>query len=296
MKNPLPLMLLFIPQITFPQDYPGLLANSGWCCEQFFGTGAIYSEYYVSGDTVINEQSYVVINDAFYLQEDTVSGKVWYLNHGEKELLYDFSLELSDTFRVMLYDTIVGTYVVTKADTLETLAGCRKRWHMQLSDSVTTAEGRLENGLIWIEGVGSTYGPIYPVTIPFDNDFGGAGTCLEGVYSKDKVQIYQGYCTYIGGYHPEYCRFISSVKDMKLNSAAAHFSASGSLQVNSSLHIERIYVFDLCGRRLYDSGYSSGGRSVRISNNWPAGIYLCTIISGNNETHTLKLVKGIRMP
>jgi hypothetical protein len=291
MKNLLPLLILLIPQLTSGQDYPGLLSNSGWCCEQFFGTGAIYSEFYVSGDTMIGERLYRVINEQYYLYEDPVSKQVWYLNRGENELLYDFSLEQNDTFSIQLYDTVIGSFQITQVDYIATLSGNRKRWVMNLIDSAVFQDGRIVEELIWIEGIGSTYGPIYPTTIPFINDFGGAGTCVEGVYSKEKEQIYQGYCTYIGGYHPEYCRFISSVADRSLNPVSARFNASGSLQFDSDYSIEHISIFDLSGRQVHHSGYS-GEKEIQISNHWPVGIYLCKIVFINSEIRILKLTKN----
>ena len=78
-KNLLPLLIIFIFQLSFAQKNYTLLNKSGWCCEQFAGTGAIYTEFYVSGDTIINDEYFVEINNMFYLTEDTVLKKVWYL-------------------------------------------------------------------------------------------------------------------------------------------------------------------------------------------------------------------------
>ena len=136
MKNLLPLLILLIPQLTSGQDHPGLLSNSGWCCEQFFGTGAIYSEFYVSGDTMIDERLYRVINEQYYLYEDSDAKQVWYRNRGEDKLLYDFSLEQNDTFSIQLYDTVIGSFQITQIDYIATLSGNRKRWVMNLIDSV----------------------------------------------------------------------------------------------------------------------------------------------------------------
>lgn len=64
-----------------------------------------------------------------------------------------------------VYDTIIGIYLVTEIDTVSTLAGNRKRWFLNLTDSLTTSQGTLDRNLIWIEGIGATYGPIYSVGI-----------------------------------------------------------------------------------------------------------------------------------
>ena len=293
----MPLLILLIPPSTYSQNYSKLLSNSGWCCEQYFGTGAIYSEFYVSGDTLIEEQSYTVINDRYYLYEDTLAKQVWYLNKGSNELLYDFSLGQNDTFRIKLYDTVEGSFLVKQVDNIETLGGGRRRLVLNLIDSAIFEKGSVVKELVWIEGIGSTYGPLYPYTIPYENEFGGAGTCVEGVYSKLKGQIYQGYCTEIGGYHPDLCKFISSFTgDVQSNSVLAYFSAAGVLHINAERNILSIAIVDLSGRQIYYSENPYGNKEIQITNRWPTGIYLCKIVSYNNETHTLKLVKSYNNP
>jgi len=292
-----PLLILVITQITVGQKYSRLLNNSGWCCELFSGTGAVYSEYYISGTSTIDDQTYMIINHTYFFQEDSLTQQVWYLNDGEKELIYDFSLELEDTFRIELYDTIVGSYVVSKIDTIETLSGNRKRMILYLTDSLTIETGTLDRDLIWIEGIGSTYGPVYPKTLPVDNEIGGWGTCLEGVYSIDREQVYQGYCTYIGGYWPDQCKFISSkVAQIKKKPFIAYFNALGDLEIFTEDQMESLNIYDLNGRLVLSYMNKLSGQNLIISNQLPMGIYICEIFLKTNEKSSIKLIKYIKSP
>ena len=149
------------------QDYYSLLANSGWSCEQSAGTGATYREYFVTESGSIIDKMFDV---EYLIEEDAEARKVWYQNKGQRELLYDFSLIVNDTFNVVLYDSVMGFYLVSDIDTIATLAGNRLRWFLYLRDSLTIEGGILDRELVWIEGIGSTYGPLYPQSIPMENE------------------------------------------------------------------------------------------------------------------------------
>ncbi len=286
-------MILFASFSTNGQGYNHLLDNYGWCCEKFAGTGAVYGEYYVSGTTFINDTLYKIINDTYYFHEDTLTKQVWFLNEEEKEVIYDFSLELNDTFKIELYGTIIGSYLVSDIDTIETLSGDRKRWHLYLTDSLTIEEGTLTRDLIWIEGIGSTYGPVYPGTIPLENEFGGWGTCLEAVYSVERDQTYQGYCTYIGGYWPDECKFISNRIDHAIiDPISAYFNAVGDLDIKTGGRIDQLCIYDLSGRLVYSCLNNLAEQHITIPNQLPIGIYICELFFETNERFSIKVIKN----
>lgn len=304
MKTILPFLCgLIISSTIYCQEYNQLLDSYGWCCEWYAGTGASYSEYFIFGDTMINQDLYTIINpidwhNTYFLQENPEQKKVWYLNYnGDKELLYDFGLKLNDTFDIHIEDTIIGSYLVMDLDTITTLSGNRKSWSLYLLDSITTERGTISRDLIWIEGIGSTYGPIYPKSIPSINQSGGAGTCLEGVYSFDRVQTYLGNCNYIRGYWPGSCNFVTSkVHQIKKKPIMAYFNSLGDLKISAEGRMVQLYIYDLNGRHVYSYANKSVDKDFTIPNQLPVGIYICEMYSETNERFSVKAVKCYKSP
>lgn len=304
MKTILPYLCgLIISSTLYSQEYNKLLDSYGWCCEWNVGTGASYSQYFIFGDTLINQDLYTIINPidwnhTYFLQENSEQKKVWYLNYnGDRELLYDFGLQIKDTFNIHIEDTVIGSYIVTQFDTITTLSGNRKRWSLYLLDSITTERGTINRELIWIEGIGSTYGPIYPITVPSINEYGEAGTCLEGVYSFDRIQTYQGNCKYITGYWPESCNFITSdVQQIKKKPILAYFNALGDLEISSAGRIEQLKIYDLSGKQVHCYANKSADKDLIIPNQLPVGIYICEMFSETNERFSVKAVKCFKSP
>lgn len=284
------LAILFVTVSLNGQEYKSLLSNSGWCCEQVAGTGAIYREYYVSESTTITDDLFGI---QYLIQEDTESKKVWYQNKGEMELIYDFSLLTNDTFNVVLHDTILGSYLVSKVDTISTLSGDRLRWSLFLRDSLSIEAGVLERSLVWIEGIGSTYGPIYPKTIPLEHETWSSQTCLEGAYDSDRIQIYQGYCTSITGYWSDECKFITNdIKEIYIESSSAYFNSAGDLEIISEGRVGRICVYDINGSLVYDCTNTSGGGHLYIPNQFAAGVYICDLYDEINKRSSIKVIKS----
>lgn len=284
------LSILLISGNIYGQNYESLLENYGWCCEQAAGLGMVYREYYLSGETSIIDG---MAGKEYLIQEDTVTRKVWYHNDGELELLYDFSLVINDTFNVTLHDTVVGSYSVSSIDTITTLLGDRKRWILYLRDSLSVGDGVLDRNLIWIEGIGSTYGPLYPKTIPLGNVVFDTETCLEAVYDHDRVQVFQGYCNMIGGYWPDECKFITSgISNTDSKSILAHFNAAGDLEITSVNRIDRVVIYDINGKQIYNCLNTSGDDHMIIPNHLSIGVYFCDFYFETNERSSIKILKN----
>ncbi|MFO7669848.1 MAG: hypothetical protein R6W31_09340 [Bacteroidales bacterium] len=215
----------------------------------------------------------------------------WFLNDGEKELLYDFTLSESDTFQIEILDSIDATYIVEMVDTITTLAGHRKRWILNLMDTLMVGPDTVERSLTWIEGIGSTYGPVYQNNIP--NWY--HGTCLEGVYSSARVQIYQGYCNYIGGFWPEECKFISNnIEEYTVEPTIVFFNDYGELEISSDELITQIRIYDVKGTLLGTHENSSIDRYLKISNHLPPGIYFCETVTESRSNHCTKAIKTVK--
>jgi len=285
-------LILFVSTLGYGQEYNPLLLNSGWCCETCLGTGCWYTEYTKTVPEVINNELYYKI-ESVLLQEDSLSKLVWYLKDNEKHILYDFTLTLDDTFQIELRDTIIGTYNVEKIDNISTLAGNRKRWILSMKDTLTIGQDTLDRNLIWIEGIGSTYGPLYHKTVPVD----ASGTCLEGVYSDARIQIYQGYCTYIGGYWPDECKFISNgLEENHIEPTIIYFNSFGELVISSVEMVKQIRIFDVKGTLLLNQQNSSSETSFTIPNQLPPGIYFCEMLTESRARICSKALKSLKSP
>ncbi len=120
-----------------------------------------YSAYYLSlGDTeIIDEKEYTqIIADGVspiyaYLREDIDERKI-YKSGNPEVVLYDFSLELGDTFNIGS-----GTYTVDAINYIETYDGPRKAWYLSAG-----LEGDLTP--VWVEGIGSMAGILHPEIQP----------------------------------------------------------------------------------------------------------------------------------
>ena len=197
----------------------------------------------------------------------------------------------------MLHDTINGSYSVSDIDTISTLSGDRKRLFLYLIDSLSIEDGVLDRNLVWIDGIGSTYGPLYPKTIPLKHEVWSTGTCLEAVYSFDRTQVYQGYCNVIGGYWPDQCKFITShIHEAEIITPVAHFNVAGDLEIMSESTIMRVCIYDLNGKQLYDCMNTSGKGHFIIPNNFAIGVYLCDFYFEANEKSSLKVLKSFKCP
>lgn len=279
--------ILLVSIIGYSQEYHPLLSNSGWCCETCYGTGCTYIEYPKTGPELLDTELYYRIG-SFYIQEDTITRQVVYLRDGEKKTLYDFMLITNDTFQIELYDTIHASYIVDQIDTVNTLAGKRKRWNLLLKDTLTIGGDTLNRKLIWIEGIGSTYGPLYHKSVPM----WASGTCLEGVYSKEQVQIYQGYCSYITGYWPDECKFISSIReDEPKDPTIIFFNNYGELVISSADLVNHVRVYDLKGTLLMNFQCGLGIASFAIPNHLPPGIYFCEFLTESRTQDITKVIK-----
>lgn len=129
--------------------------------------------YYVSGDTVVDENDYkklyIKVTVSRYSEEEgkqeeiySSDAAVWaclqecdscvyILKHGERSMLYDFRLSIGD----VAFDTDHLTLTVTKVDTISVNGINRKRlWMKEAYKDHDTGE---RTGY-WVEGIGSNFG------------------------------------------------------------------------------------------------------------------------------------------
>jgi hypothetical protein len=106
--------------------------------------------YSISRDTLINNALYQEISEVF-LREDTLDQKVFQWNGEQEEMLYDFKLQKGDTVNWLghSWDPLL-------VDTV---------YEMSIENTTRKCIAFKENAgfnEVWIEGIGSNYGVIFP--------------------------------------------------------------------------------------------------------------------------------------
>jgi hypothetical protein len=160
MKN---LILLFIgsflvTQVLTAQNF--ISENKQWnVMEDFWGN--VHTEIFkIEGDTIINSTNYQKVwrtDDSTlvdwwlisFIREEANVVYIIYGGEGEK-VMYDFNLETGDTATIANYFCNQMEIVIYNVDTINYLGVDRKRWRLD------------DFGYeYWIEGIGSTFGPLY---------------------------------------------------------------------------------------------------------------------------------------
>ena len=149
----------------------------------FFGG----SGYLSSQDTIMDSLAYKWIipdNNFFYypddtlkyfLREDTATKQIFIRNNDTvaEFLIFDFNMLAGDSIFLQFRSNAFSNsyFKVDSLSSLSTMAGMRTTWH--LSNSI-------HQKIVWIEGIGSIYGPIYTANM----------FCPDCIYTNCDGQIY----------------------------------------------------------------------------------------------------------
>jgi hypothetical protein len=168
------------------QNMPFPESNAVWKVSQTTIAGPIFSFVALCGDTVLSGTHYsqvvglqvddqLNITDSYFQGALRNDGNAVYFkpNSNEPEyLLYDFNLQAGNV--ISLYSPPLGQYIDRHVDSVKTqdLAGQqRKVIYFTPSENWMPVER-------WIEGIGSSYGPLGRAADPFP-DFGGELLCFQ---------------------------------------------------------------------------------------------------------------------
>lgn len=212
MKNLLRLafwLSLLLAKNSHSQSYLSMLDNvNKWAVfsvlpgveRSFFGN----SGYFNATDTIIDSIAYKWIQpDAnfmylpddtlqYFLREDTINQLV-YVRYNDADtdfVIYDFNLMQGDSillgFKSGNFSS--GYFNVDSLSTLNTLGGIRKTWYLS---------NAINQKIVWIEGIGSIYGPVYTADMYCDLCI--YTDCFNDIFTsvfltcafKDTVQVYQ---------------------------------------------------------------------------------------------------------
>tara|TARA_B100000809_G_C15125528_1_gene526065 strand:- start:9 stop:902 length:894 start_codon:yes stop_codon:yes gene_type:complete len=288
--------LIILNNCISAQNYYQLTKNVGWCLEDYFGTGSTLSAYENNGDTLLNNFTYKKITKDGYtttlLREDSIQKKAWVIlpDSTTETLIYDFNLVTGNQITLDYVNYPQITYLVDSIDIVATPLGNRKR--INLSTTNTT----LAPTLTWIEGLGSTYGPIYLLDKTFaSGPLGGSGYCLICCYQDIGVQSYLGSCGInFGSLENTKCdSFITSIKDSdsKNSSINIYFPTSNLLLIKSEKElIKSIRVFNIEGKLVEQNKCNNKQFSIQ-TNKWNSGIYFINITLDNNQVLSQKIIK-----
>jgi hypothetical protein len=249
------------------------------------------------GDTSLNGLTYKkLIHDGpnsglVFVREDTAARKAWVILPDSTEaLLYDFRLAPGAQFSAHYVGFNAAMYTVESIDSIQTTLGIRKRIKL------VTAETTFTPYLYWIEGIGSSYSPVY-LYDPTEGlePTGLHGFCLVCAYRDIGVQAYAGVCgMYCLSYPYSPCGIFMGVSDKK--EPAPEITIEKVSPGMLHICLDRGYMYEL-------RVYSADGKSLKTITNinredfllsimdWPPGVYIIEITSDKHFRQSVKFIK-----
>ena len=245
-----------------------------------------YSEK-LEGDTIIDSKNYKKVYGSYneyntewvnflFIREDIATKKV-YLRQGINEnLLYDFSLQLNDTFKT-LYNENDGyrcIQTVLKVDSIKIYNHFRKRLWMSIMDSNDTSDCEQ-----WIEGIGSVRG--FPA-VCVSGMLGGYSELL--CYHENDTMFYQNpiynscYMNNTG---------ITEFEKPKIEI----FYADKFLNITFNEKAEyKLVVYDIIGNSIFSKQIKSSEKINLENYNLKQGIYLYSVSNNNSIIEKKKII------
>jgi hypothetical protein len=280
MKNSILLIAGFLTIISISgQNYfPLVQENNEWTTLIVIQSGPYpwdttfwTDNYRLSGDTVINNQTYTKLyksQEEFPTNWNYCAGlreenqKVWRngTNNYPEMLIYDFTLNLGDTINLWDDDPMIVDSIVNKPINNEN----RKHIYFSYPGYPSLSE-------LWIEGIGSNRGILEPGSGTFE---GGSSWLL--CMKENGAIIYS---------NPNYnsCFLITKIEEINNSLIEAYPNPAEDLIKISNLEnirIESISLFDLSGQKIRDFDKSKTELDLsRIS----TGIYLLKLSYANSE-------------
>jgi hypothetical protein len=251
-----------------------------------FGTAYANYSITISGDTLINSQTYHKLITPYILggytgscgiapfagyrgaiRQDIPDKKVFYVPPTDsiEELLYDFNMELGDP--VPGYINMYNTNTVQDIDSVLVGGSYRKRWQVSQQYSI-----------YFIEGIGSTYG-LLEFSPPATDHPGYTITCFQ----QDGQSLYPE--------NTANCELITTLFDYDIVDEIKIFPnpSKGSFKIDiGNYEVKEIELKDLFGKTI-QKPFIRTAANFELDN-IQRGVYILTIIKQDNTRITRKLI------
>lgn len=265
---------LVIEDLSYPYPQPDK------CHTTFYGLRGdtifedlIYSKLYKNNPYAVNPDPEFNIETADYvgaIREDD-DKKVWY-RHDDEEydvLLYDFSLEVGDTFCFEYFPDYSGCYQVSDVN------------YVEHNDILRKSIGFMLNGgeMTWIEGIGSNLGWF---VWPMYGNFFYQLRCFE----QDEELLY--------GTESCFCNNLNT--SVKSTHNQNYFQldpnpATDFIYIKTTLNEPAtIEIYDLQGRKVIEKSTVNKKEKIDVSN-LKSGLYIINLNSRDGRVKRKKMVK-----
>jgi hypothetical protein len=283
--KPIPIILLLIFSFFSSSAQSFLSEGKQWNVKETlnFGPTKTYA-YTITGDSSVASITYkkLEVYDSTFqnwhliglLREDE---KRVFFKQGELEegLLYDFDLAQGDTVRVIsLYCFEEQELVVTNVDTIENLGVNRKRWSFDQSFYE-----------IWIENIGSNFGPVHTAydRCIFDWYFDLLCAYGDDTLSYVNPDFESCWITTVGIYEDH------SIENVKIYPNP--IQKNDFIKIQSKNRIVEVNIFSSLGVNLLSIKNIGSNTAKFNANDLIPGIYLIVITLDNGIIVSKKIVK-----
>lgn len=265
-----------LPTIDFIEE------GKQWNVRFMTAGSPIITEFFsLQGDSIVNNQSYQKLYSSYdslnsfhfnsLIREE--DGRNYMLLFDETEaLIYDFNLSVGESIEI--YSPFAQAYseiTISEISWIEYGGFSRKK---------LSIESEYEE--FWIEGIGSSLGPIYSRV--YDHI-----VCPDWkmvcAYNEEE-QIYQlyGYDCYEGMVG------IEKHTTSKLQAYPNPISSGQLLQLSNEIQMKTIQIFDYSGRHIKTINNETSRPVIISTHEMKKGIYLVKVKDINEMLHTLKLI------
>ncbi|HWR94832.1 MAG TPA: T9SS type A sorting domain-containing protein [Flavobacterium sp.] len=276
------ILLTLLLENLFSQTYIPMLNNSSWNIESATFLGSQNFVINPGVDVVIGSYTYKKFidptiygaNKDVFLREDISTKRVYRNINGVDQLLYDFSLNVSDNI-------ILGNgqnYTVSSITNVNVNGGTRRRIH-------------LDDGFFsetWIEGVGSNNHPLKPFyELPSDPYI--YLTCS----AQNGISIYNHGLA--NGGNPSDCSMLLSIDDINYVKEEINFSPNpfkAELLITTNFYFENstLKLFNSLGQLVKEINNINGQNIIIKRENLNSGIYFTQFIQNGKLISTDKII------
>jgi Secretion system C-terminal sorting domain len=301
------ILFLFVCHLSFSQAYKPMLKADSTTWHIVYLPTSSYGIYHHTGilynkqaDTIINGKQYSEIFESFmftspgpfyspfYLAEDTLTGKAWIYKDGDGEsLIMDLMLSLGDTF--FIYN---GSTNYTIVDSVYYYAGL-KHVRMDYTQLVYSDSGLQEIPLIFIEGIGPNFSPIFNL---YSYGLNNHPFFLLCKYEDSLQTFHLDIDNQSGSNECEYW-FSSDIDENqkeKINIFVSPNPFTNNIRIeNKNAYDVEYIIYNSLGQKITMPTKINGLSSSEIVNmeGMHSGIYFVHISSENARRTTLKIIK-----